>query len=191
MEPPVSDPNAQIASPAATEAPDPPLEPPGTRSVSHGLRVVKKPEFSVEDPMANSSRLALPTMTASAAASFSVTVASYGGTKFASIFEAHVVLIPFVHILSFNAPGIPASGETVSPRAIFSSTAFALAIAVSCVRVINDRITGSVLSARSNTDRVISTADTSRRVSFSCNSCAFSLKRSIPFSSTIPRFSAL
>ena len=88
--------------------------------------------------MANSSMLALPTMTASAAASFSVIVASYGGTKLARIFEAQVVLIPLVHILSFSAPGMPASGETLSPRASFSSTRLAWASAASGVRVIND-----------------------------------------------------
>jgi hypothetical protein len=38
----------------------PPDEPPGTRLRSHGLRVGKKAEFSVEEPIANSSMLALP-----------------------------------------------------------------------------------------------------------------------------------
>src|SRR3954464_14288043 len=37
IEPPVSVPIAQGARPAATAAAEPPLEPPGTRSVSHGL----------------------------------------------------------------------------------------------------------------------------------------------------------
>ena len=40
MEPPVSLPRAQSASPAATAAAEPPLEPPGTVARSHGLRVV-------------------------------------------------------------------------------------------------------------------------------------------------------
>jgi len=39
MEPPVSEPSAIGTMPAATAAPDPPLEPPGTREISHGLRV--------------------------------------------------------------------------------------------------------------------------------------------------------
>ena len=52
-----------MASPAATDAAEPPDEPPGTVSRSHGLCVVKKPEFSVELPIANSSKLALPTNT--------------------------------------------------------------------------------------------------------------------------------
>jgi len=59
----------------ATAAAGPPLLPPGTRRVSHGLTVCFKPEFSVLEPIANSSIFALPTITASAASSFSTTVA--------------------------------------------------------------------------------------------------------------------
>src|SRR6058998_4449363 len=62
-EPPVSVPRAHTASPAATAAADPADEPPGTRSRSHGLWVTKNPEFSPEDPMANSSQLVFPTRT--------------------------------------------------------------------------------------------------------------------------------
>ena len=75
MEPPVSEPRARSAKPAATAAAEPPLEPPGTRLVSWGLRVGPNAEFSVEEPMANSSRLVLPTMTAPAARRRSTTVA--------------------------------------------------------------------------------------------------------------------
>ena len=75
MEPPVSEPRARGAKPAATAAAEPPLEPPGTRLVSWGLRVGPNAEFSVEEPMANSSRLVLPMMTAPAARRRSTTVA--------------------------------------------------------------------------------------------------------------------
>ena len=54
----------------------PPQEPPGTRVGSCGLLVGPKAEFSVEQPIANSSRFVLPTMTPPAAASRSTTVAS-------------------------------------------------------------------------------------------------------------------
>ena len=37
IEPPVSEPSAQGASPPATAAAEPPPEPPGTRAGSHGL----------------------------------------------------------------------------------------------------------------------------------------------------------
>ena len=52
--------------PAATAAAEPPLDPPGTRERSQGLCVSRKAEFSVEEPMPNSSRFVLPTTTAPA-----------------------------------------------------------------------------------------------------------------------------
>jgi hypothetical protein len=55
MDPPVSVPIAQGAVPAATAAALPPDEPPGTRVRSHGFSTGPKPEFSFEEPMANSS----------------------------------------------------------------------------------------------------------------------------------------
>src|SRR5437870_13868321 len=66
-EPPVSVPSAHTASPAATAAADPPEDPPGTVSRFHGLWTGPKPEFSFEDPMANSSQFVLPTRTDPAA----------------------------------------------------------------------------------------------------------------------------
>ena len=64
---PPGPPGASADDPAGStpsDAAGPPLLPPGTRSRSHGFRVGKKAEFSVEDPMANSSMLPLPTRTA-------------------------------------------------------------------------------------------------------------------------------
>src|SRR6476659_5565217 len=73
MEPPVSDPSAAAHIPAVSAAADPPDDPPGTRSGSHGLREGPWALFSVELPMANSSRLVLPRMIAPAASSFLTT----------------------------------------------------------------------------------------------------------------------
>ncbi len=75
MEPPVSVPIAHGARPAATAAAEPPLEPPGTRVRSHGLATGPKPEFSVEEPMANSSMLVLPSTGAPACTRRSTAVA--------------------------------------------------------------------------------------------------------------------
>ena len=75
IEPPVSLPSAHGAWCAATAAADPPLDPPGTRSSSHGLRVSWYAEFSVLEPMANSSMLVLPMTTAPARSSRSTQVA--------------------------------------------------------------------------------------------------------------------
>src|SRR5215218_9956306 len=100
MEPPVSEPRAIEAMPAATPTVLPPDEPPGTFVVSCGFRLGPKAEFSVDEPMANSSRLVLPTTTAPADASRSTTVASYGGCQPSSTFEEQVVAMPRVHRLS-------------------------------------------------------------------------------------------
>jgi hypothetical protein len=91
MDPPVSVPIASGASNAATEAAEPPEEPPGTRDRSHGLRVGPNAEFSVEEPMANSSMFVLPRMMAPARRSRLVTVASYGGCHKLRIFDPAVV----------------------------------------------------------------------------------------------------
>ena len=54
---------------AATATADPPLEPPGVRSSAQGFLDGPNAEFSVDDPIANSSQLVLPTMTAPAGSS--------------------------------------------------------------------------------------------------------------------------
>ena len=133
IDPPVSDPSAQIALPAATAAALPPELPPGTQSAFQGLCVGWNAEFSVEPPIANSSIFALPRITGRSACNFSITVALYGGTKFSSILDAQVVLTPFVQILSLIAPGIPSKYEIASPAAIFLSAFSASCSAVSRV----------------------------------------------------------
>src|SRR5215470_12605795 len=115
IEPPVSVPSAAWHSWAATAAPEPPEEPPGTRVPSHGLRVVPSAEFSVDDPMANSSQLSLPTTTAPAARRRAVTVASYAGTNDSRMREPAVVRRPRVQITSFKPIGAPARGPGSSP----------------------------------------------------------------------------
>ena len=76
IDPPVSVPVAAGTRPAATAAAEPPDEPPGTRSTSHGLATGPKKLVSLVDPIANSSMFVLPTMTAPAARSCATTVAS-------------------------------------------------------------------------------------------------------------------
>src|SRR3990167_1483999 len=93
--------------PAATAAAEPPEDPPGTLSKSQGLWVVKKSEFSVEEPCAQASQLFLPMITAPAFLRRDTIVASYGGTKSSNIFEPAVVLISLVQITSLMEIGIP------------------------------------------------------------------------------------
>src|SRR5207244_1545432 len=61
IDPPVSVPSAPKAMSAATAAAAPPLDPPGTRERCQGLRVICTLEFSVDDPIANSSMSVRPT----------------------------------------------------------------------------------------------------------------------------------
>src|SRR5438309_11318500 len=100
IDPPVSDPSASGAIADATAAALPPLEPPGTRLGSWGLRVGPKAEFSVELPMANSSRFVLPMGMPPAARMRETTVALYGGSQPSRILDEQVVGTPRVHRLS-------------------------------------------------------------------------------------------
>ena len=58
----------------------PPEEPPGTQSGFHGFWVLPKAEFSVEEPIANSSRLVFPVNSGPWFFKLEITVASYGET---------------------------------------------------------------------------------------------------------------
>ena len=78
IEPPVSVPVAAGSSRAATAAADPPEEPPGTRDSSQGFFTTFQAEFSLLEPIANSSQLSLPSVTVPAAARRATTVASKG-----------------------------------------------------------------------------------------------------------------
>src|SRR5262249_57822344 len=80
-EQPVSVAMARGACEAGTAADDPPDEARGTLARSHGLWLGPNAEFSVEEPMANSSMLVLPRMIAPACLSRIVIVASYGGCQ--------------------------------------------------------------------------------------------------------------
>ena len=80
IEPPVSEPRPHGARPPETAAAVPPPEPPGTRVGSHGLREGPKAEFSVDEPIANSSVFVLPITGSPAALQLAATVASNTGT---------------------------------------------------------------------------------------------------------------
>ena len=78
IDPPVSVPVAAGTRRAATAAAEPPDEPPGTRAVFQGLRTGRNAEFSLLEPIANSSQLSLPSVTVPACARRATTVASKG-----------------------------------------------------------------------------------------------------------------
>ncbi len=78
IEPPVSVPVLPGTSRAATAAAEPPELPPGTHSTFHGFLTGPKCDVSLDEPIANSSMLVLPTSTVPARFSRSTTCASYG-----------------------------------------------------------------------------------------------------------------
>ena len=84
IEPQVSLPMPKAPKLAATAAPVPPLDPPGLRSGSYGLRVWPPNDAMVVMPRANSCMLVLPRMIAPAARSRATCAASSGGIEVAS-----------------------------------------------------------------------------------------------------------
>ena len=114
IDPPVSVPNDAKPIPAATEAAEPPDEPPGTVKLSlvffQGFLTSPKKLVSFDDPIANSSLFSFPKSIAPSFHKFCVTVDSYGGIKFSSILLEAVVLTPFVQNMSFIPNGIPSRG---------------------------------------------------------------------------------
>src|SRR5690242_16095966 len=78
---PDSSPTEHITRLAATDAPEPPLERPGLRSVSYGLQNV--PPNELRSPPAYSPRFALPIMIAPASRKRFTNVESNGGRSFA------------------------------------------------------------------------------------------------------------
>ena len=81
IEPPVSVPVAPRQSPAATPAAEPPEEPPGTRGALAPLRrqgeiTGPKNDVSFDEPIANSSLLSLPSITAPSRQRLELTVDS-------------------------------------------------------------------------------------------------------------------
>src|SRR5262245_6279021 len=82
MEPPVSSPMEQVTRFAATDAPEPPLEVPGLRSVSYGLQNGPPNELR-EFGVPISPSFALAMMIAPASLQRLTKVASRGGRSFA------------------------------------------------------------------------------------------------------------
>src|SRR5205823_13579390 len=152
---------------AATAAAEPPLDPPGTRDRSHGLRVDFSAEFSVDEPMANSSRLVLPNGIAPAARNFSITVASYGARYPRRIFDAQVHGWPATLMISLIAIGTPPSGKFVSAFSASSAAA-------SKSRERYAPIFPSTALIRSSSASKTSRGDTSRRWSKSRSSAMLS-----------------
>src|SRR5258708_12027072 len=96
IDPPVSVPMPRGASNAATAAEEPPDDPPGTRLRSQGLRDGPNAEFSVDDPIANSSMFALPRITTPPFLTPRGTVAPYGARQPSRLPDPHLLATPLV-----------------------------------------------------------------------------------------------
>src|SRR3954454_553518 len=116
IEPPVSVPIAHGAVPAATAAALPPDEPPGTRERSHGFCTGPNPEFSFDDPIANSSWFVLPSTWMPAFWRFSTLVAVEGGREPSRMREPAMLGTPLTQKRSLTAIGgwLPASSGVSS-----------------------------------------------------------------------------
>jgi hypothetical protein len=80
IDPPVSVPVLPATRRAATAAAEPPELPPGTHAASQGFFTGPKYDVSLDEPIANSSMLVLPTSTVPARFNASTTCASNGDT---------------------------------------------------------------------------------------------------------------
>ena len=114
IEPPPSEPSAAEHSPAATAAAEPPLEPPGVRCRSHGLRVMPNVGVSVNGTIIISGTWVLPRITAPALRSRRTTSESAVAGSSPIAQEPIGVVWPWTSVSSLIASGMPSSGR-VSP----------------------------------------------------------------------------
>ena len=115
IDPHVSEPQPTAAKLAAIAAPVPPLEPPGQRAGSYGLRVCPPNELTLVIPAASSCRLDLARMIAPASRSFLMTNASVDGWLLANASEPPLVGMSNVSKLSLTMTGMPCSAPRDRP----------------------------------------------------------------------------
>ena len=115
-DPPVSLATAAGTMPEATAAADPPLEPPGTRPVFHGLRGLGRVACCEVIPQPNSWERVTPTITAPAARSRRTSSASTSDTRPARTSEPWSPVAPATSNSSLTPTGTPCSGPRETPR---------------------------------------------------------------------------
>jgi hypothetical protein len=115
IEPAPSEAVAAPIRPAATAAPLPPLEPPGVRSRSHGLRVAPQVFDSVKPKIASSGRFVFPIGTAPAARR-RLTSSEWSAAARSNPPVPNAVTSPSTSLTSLIATGTPSSGAS-SPSA--------------------------------------------------------------------------
>ena len=159
-DPPPSLPVATGHRYAATAAAAPPLDPPGVRSVFHGLSPSTPSEFSQQPTMPNSGTLVLPSMTPPAFSTRSATAEFRSGTRFSYTTDPMVVRTPAVIWVSLMGTGRPCRGPSLSPRMTAPSAARACFMARSRVTRRKELSCGSRRSMRSKNISASSTGET-------------------------------
>ena len=152
MEPVVWLPNAAGAIPAPTAAAEPLLDPPGLRSMFHGLRVMEG------SPCAKGVVTALPRAIAPAFRKRATHVASSVAVCPLKISVPASSLRPRTLKISLAAKGAPARGPCSSPALRASSTAFAASSAPSVSTCTQAFTLSSHASMRDNKERTHSVA---------------------------------
>ena len=156
--------------PVTTATADPPLEPPGERRMSCGLRIGPNAESSLVVPNANSCRLHLPSSTAPAFRSRCTIGASCADGAVDRTRDAAVVGVPRRSMRSLTEIGTPCSGPRYRPAAISSSTVRAALRAASDVTVMNALSSGSRSEIRARQASTTSVAVTERDSSLGASS---------------------
>ena len=142
IEPPVSVPTVASAMPVATLTADPPLDPPGDRVVSSGLRTAPNAESPLVVPRAYSCRFVLPTKTAPAARRLATHGASCDATRPTRTRDAAVVSVPRTSMRSLIESGTPCSGPRSRPAASSRSASRACRRASSAITRMNALVAG-------------------------------------------------
>src|SRR5262245_2250286 len=173
IDPAPSEPCAIGASPAATVAAAPPLDPPGVRSGSHGLRQIPFSADSVTAVIPNSGVFVLPSRTNPASRSRRTTAVSKSSTLSANARHEYVVRIPAVSDRSLMGSGTPENGPGRGSRASASASSaqtVTYALSVPSSRPIRSRYVSTSSTddtAPSRTSRACSTAERKARSSAS------------------------
>src|SRR4029077_10210681 len=116
IEPPMSEPVASVAVPAASAAADPPLEPPGEYLVCHGLRVTPQSRDQVTGAQENSGVVVRACTMPPASRIRCAKAAVSSATASRSGSEPSVLRCPAISASSFTATGRPSRGKGGTPR---------------------------------------------------------------------------
>ncbi len=107
----MSEPVARTVSPAASAAPDPPEDPPGDMSVSHGLRVTPHKVLWVKGMQENSGVVVRPCTTAPASKTRVATGCVTSATTPFSSSDPSSKVRPAIGCSSLRSRGTPSSGR--------------------------------------------------------------------------------